>query len=120
MGGSFLFFKIQIFFFNNLMNTRGINPQKGGEKVLHFIKVVLKIQILNFPKQEEFRLKGGNISRIAHVVLHTIAQRQRADFREHTCVKPFTRKARTTPFNYFASLSNPGVNWSALQSQVSW
>lgn len=95
------------------MNTREINPQKGGEKVLHFIKVVFQLQILSFPKQEEFRLKVGKISRIARV-LHSIAQRERADFREHICVKPFTRKAGTTPSNYFASLSNPGVNWSAL------
>lgn len=113
MGGSFLFFKTQILFFNDLMNTREINPQKGGEKVLHFIKVVLQLQLLSFPKQEEFRLKVRKISRIAHV-LHSIAQRERADFREDTCIKLFTTKARTTPFNYFASLSNPGVNWSDL------
>lgn len=41
------------FFVNSLMNTKGINPQKGGEgKSLHLIQVVLKIQILNYSKQE--------------------------------------------------------------------
>lgn len=47
-----LLFKHKVFFFSQPHEYKGNKSTKGvGRKVLHFIKMILKIQILDFPEQ---------------------------------------------------------------------